>query len=307
MLDQSSTSLDTITLVTHPGGENHELTSNRTNHELPISYLWFWPTALERWLRVKNTRRVLRPLYHQHCCRGRGTSTFFHGHVLCLSPACSALITQPYCSISVSWTFVFSSLLSGRMWTLSLVCFCASTSRMLGTPFFVSTLSISTQHRLSLLTSPWPWLSSHLCLSLLSAVRPSLLFLRPSISPSCLLSKITLHFRIYLSNLVLPICPSDGGYGCPTHHRRLVRSYPYQNIEGRGPLSHFFSLCLVRYVEQHISVHSIDASARLLVEDPRLHDPHQDTAYCSCQLSRVRPEKFRGFQWPCQSPPPHVK
>ena len=34
MLDQPSTSLDTITLVAHPGGENHELANNHINHEL---------------------------------------------------------------------------------------------------------------------------------------------------------------------------------------------------------------------------------------------------------------------------------
>ena len=62
------------------------------------------------------------------------------------------------------------------------------------------------------------------------------------------------------------------------HPPQAPSSYPCQNIEGRGALSRFFSLCLVRYVGQHVGVRSIDASARLLVEDPRLRTPHQDTA-----------------------------
>ena len=38
MLDQSSKSLDTITLVTHPGGENHELANNHINHDISITF-----------------------------------------------------------------------------------------------------------------------------------------------------------------------------------------------------------------------------------------------------------------------------
>ena len=57
----SARPLSTITLVVHPGSENHELVNNHLNHELAIT--WFYTTALVRRLRVKNTRsRVLRPL-----------------------------------------------------------------------------------------------------------------------------------------------------------------------------------------------------------------------------------------------------
>ena len=36
LLDQTITSLSTITLVTHPRGENHEIVISYPNHELAI-------------------------------------------------------------------------------------------------------------------------------------------------------------------------------------------------------------------------------------------------------------------------------
>ena len=38
VLEQTSTPQITITLVAHPGGENHELANNHSNHELVITF-----------------------------------------------------------------------------------------------------------------------------------------------------------------------------------------------------------------------------------------------------------------------------
>ena len=62
MLEYPRTPQITITLVTHPGGENHELVNNHPNHELVSTSESSLLLYLVGQLRVQNnTRRVLGP------------------------------------------------------------------------------------------------------------------------------------------------------------------------------------------------------------------------------------------------------